>query len=96
MSDITIWHDPLSDTWTVSDGSRTEIVSPLVRRAMCDEHDRETAALRGSIDRLQAENAKLRELCADMWGWLTARTVSGAALHDISGRMRELGVSADG
>ena len=40
----------------------------------------------------QSENAKLRELCADMWGWLTARTVSGAALHDISGRMHELGI----
>ena len=48
------------------------------------------------IENLQTENAKLRELCADMWGWLTARTVSGAALHDISGRMHELGVSADG
>ena len=48
------------------------------------------------IRELEDENAKLRELVWDMWGWLTARTVSGAALHDISGRMRELGVSADG
>lgn len=44
---------------------------------------------------LESSNAKLRELMRDMWGWLTARTVSGAALHDISGRMRELGVEVN-
>lgn len=44
------------------------------------------------LRRLQAENAKLRELARDMWGWLNSRTVPGAALYDIRGRMRELGV----
>lgn len=42
------------------------------------------------------EVEQLRDLVRCMWGWLTSRTVSGAALHDISGRMHELGVDADG
>lgn len=36
--------------------------------------------------------ASLEELVLDMWGWLTARTMGGATLHDLSGRMRDLGV----
>lgn len=35
---------------------------------------------------------KLRELCKDMWDWLLVPTVGGATLHDLQGRMRELGI----
>lgn len=58
------------------------------------EHDGETVEV-GRLcyvreDVAEQERDELRELVSDMWGWLTARTVSGAALHDISG------VRADG
>lgn len=35
---------------------------------------------------------KLRELVRDMWSWLLVPTVGGATLHDLQGRMRELGI----
>lgn len=47
----------------------------------------------GYIDRLKAENAKLRELLWDMWNWLAPTAVGGGApLKGLRGRMHELGV----
>ena len=44
------------------------------------------------VDRLQAENAKLRELIADLWEYIHIGTAQdGQSLHD---RMHELGVDA--
>ena len=44
---------------------------------------------------LQSENAKLRELVQQMWGWLLVPNVGGATLYDIAGQMRELGIEVD-
>ena len=48
-----------------------------------------------TIERMGDENARLKELVRDMWGWLLTPTVGGATLHDLQGRMRELGVEVD-
>lgn len=50
-------------------------------------------ALRASNERLSAENAKLRELVADLWEYIYIGTAQdGQRLHD---RTRELGIEVD-
>lgn len=45
------------------------------------------------VDRLQTENAKLRELIADLWEYIHIGTAQdGQSLHD---RTRELGIEVD-
>ena len=45
------------------------------------------------VDRLEAENAKLRELVADLWEYIYIGTAQdGQRLHD---RTRELGMEVD-
>ena len=45
------------------------------------------------VTELLDENAKLRELCKDMWNWLAPTAVGGGApLKGLYDRMRELGV----
>jgi hypothetical protein len=80
MSDINFWYDPETDQWTVKDGVRTETVSPFLREAFTDYHQREmqkmrtenedlideAAAIREHNDRLREENNRLRLLVMAM------------------------------
>ena len=75
----TLWHDPMTDERTIKDGDHAETISPFVRQAMIDEHerlakelDRECDEWSHAYDRLKDENAKLRELVRRMW--LTCKT----------------------
>ena len=55
------------------------------------------------VDRLERENAKVRELVADMWSYINAPVNQRNSLKerlavydDLADRMRELGVEVDG
>ena len=60
------------------------------RRALCDM----IANLESDLTESKAENAKLRELVADLWEYIYIGTAQdGQRLHD---RTRELGIEVDG
>ena len=74
MSEVTFWHDPETDQWTVRDGIRTETISPLLREAFTYYHQREMQDMRRENDDLideaaaiREQNDRLRELVRDMW-----------------------------
>lgn len=107
MSDQHIIFSPERNQWTLADGRHHMEVPEWAREIMRDEFERETRPLRDSLDlaldskriaerrvtELLAENAKLRELCKDMWNWLAPTAVGGGApLKGLYDRMRELGV----
>ena len=63
---------------------------------LCANYDRCIDSLGAENKRLQAENAKLRELVRDMWDWLAPTAVGGGApLKGLHDRMRELGIEVE-
>ncbi len=79
-------------TWAlVRDGDET-----LEDLGICDLQEGMVIVKCSGVEPYQrAREKQLEELVRNMWGWLIARTVGGATLYDLSGRMRELGIEVD-
>ena len=70
-----------------------DILHVLTDQEYIDQCEREHL-MQVSIDALDKENAKLRELIADLWEYIHIGTAQdGQSLHD---RTRELGIEVDG
>jgi len=113
MNDQQIIFSPEHNQWTLTDGRHHMEVPWWAREIMRGEFERETRPLRDSLDlaldskriaerrvtELLDENAKLRELVADMWNEgmceCGSRGKCARCEYGYPDRMRELGIEVD-